>query len=69
MDFLTFMEAKSPVYKIDNYRDYAMVLVLLYGGLQVSEVCDLDKEDIDFEEFTISMRNTKNGIDRTVVDD
>ena len=25
IDFLTFMEAKSLVYKIDNYRDYAMV--------------------------------------------
>jgi integrase/recombinase XerD len=67
VDFLTFMEAKSLVYKIDNYRDYAMVLVMLYGGLRVSEVCNLDKEDIDFEEFTIAVRNTKNRIDRTVV--
>jgi site-specific recombinase XerD len=66
VDFLTFMEAKSLVYKIDNYRDYAMVLVMLYGGLRVSEVCNLDKEDIDFEEFTIAVRNTKNRIDRTV---
>ena len=67
VDFLTFMEAKSLVYKIDNYRDYAMVLVMLYGGLRVSEVCNLDREDIDSEEFTIAVRNTKNRIDRTVV--
>jgi site-specific recombinase XerD len=67
VDFLTFMEAKSLVYKIDNYRDYAMVLVMLYGGLRVSEVCNLDREDIDFEEFTISVKNTKNRIDRTVI--
>ncbi|MBU7030012.1 MAG: tyrosine-type recombinase/integrase [Theionarchaea archaeon] len=66
VDYLTFMEAKSLVYKIDNYRDYAMVLVMLYGGLRVSEVCNLDREDIDFEEFTITVRNTKNRIDRTV---
>jgi integrase/recombinase XerD len=44
-----------------------MVLVMLYSGLRVSGVCNLDKEDIDFEEFTISVRNTKNRIDRTVV--
>ncbi|MBU7028687.1 MAG: tyrosine-type recombinase/integrase [Theionarchaea archaeon] len=66
VDYLTFMEAKSLVYKIDNYRDYAMVLVMLYGGLRVSEVCNLDREEIDFEEFTITVRNTKNRIDRTV---
>jgi integrase len=64
---MTFMEAKSLVYKIDNYRDYAMVLVMLYGGLRVSEVCNPDREDIDSEEFTIAVRNTKNRIDRTVV--
>ncbi|KYK32921.1 MAG: hypothetical protein AYK18_15325 [Theionarchaea archaeon DG-70] len=67
VDFLTFMEAKSLVYKIDNYRDYAIVLVMLYGGLRVSEVCNLDRDDVDFEEFTIGVRNTKNRIDRTVV--
>ncbi|MBU7028889.1 MAG: tyrosine-type recombinase/integrase [Theionarchaea archaeon] len=67
IDYLTVMEAKSLLYKIDNLRDYAMVLVMLYGGLRVSEMCNLDREDIDFEEFTISVRNTKNRIDRTVM--
>jgi integrase/recombinase XerD len=67
IDFLTVMEAKSLLYKIDNIRDYAMVLVMLYGGLRVSEVCNLDRDDIDFEEFTITVRNTKNRVDRTVV--
>ncbi|MBU7009449.1 MAG: tyrosine-type recombinase/integrase [Theionarchaea archaeon] len=67
IDYLTVMEAKSLLYKIDNIRDYAMVLVMLYGGLRVSEVCNLDREDIDFEEFTISVRNTKNRVDRTVM--
>jgi integrase len=52
------------VYKIDNYRDYAMVLVMLYGGLRVSEMCNLDREDNGFEEFTISVRNMKSRIDR-----
>jgi len=61
------MEAKSLLYKIGNVRDYAMVLVMLYGGLRVSEVCNLDREDVDFEEFTISVKNTKNRRDRTVM--
>jgi integrase/recombinase XerD len=67
INFLTVVEAKSLLYKIDNYRDYAMVLVMLYGGLRVSEVCNLDREDINFEEFTISVSNTKNRRDRTVM--
>jgi integrase/recombinase XerD len=67
IDFLTVMEAKSLLYKIDSFRDYSMVLVMLYGGLRVSEVCNLDREDIDFEEYTITVRNTKNRIDRTVM--
>ena len=33
----------------------------------ISEVCKLDREDIDFEEFTVAARNTKNRVDRTVV--
>lgn len=52
------------MYKIDNYRDYAMVLMMLYGGLRVSEMCNLDREDNGFEEFTISVRNMKSRIDR-----
>jgi integrase/recombinase XerD len=67
VDYLTVAEAKSLLYKIDNYRDYAMVLVMLYGGLRASEVCNLDREDIDFEEFTITVRNPKNRRDRTVM--
>ncbi|MBU7028289.1 MAG: tyrosine-type recombinase/integrase [Theionarchaea archaeon] len=67
IDYLTVMEAKSLLYKIGNVRDYAMVLVMLYGGLRVSEVCNLDREDVDFEEFTISVKNTKNRRDRTVM--
>lgn len=37
------------LYGIDNYRDYAMVLVMLDAGLRVSEACKIDKEDIDFD--------------------
>jgi integrase/recombinase XerD len=66
IDYLTVTEAKTLLYKIDNYRDYAMVLVMLYGGLRVGEVCNLDREDVDFEEFTLTVRNTKNRRDRTV---
>jgi len=49
-DYLTVMEAKTLLYKIDSFRDYAMVLVMLYGGLRVSELCNLDRENVDFEE-------------------
>jgi integrase/recombinase XerD len=67
VDYLTVTEAKTLLYKIDNYRDYAMVLVMLYGGLRVSEVCNLDRDDVDSEEFTLTVRNTKNRRDRTVM--
>jgi integrase/recombinase XerD len=67
IDYLTVMEAKTLLYKIDNFRDYAMVRVMLYAGLRVSEVCNLNREDIDMEEFTITVRNTKNKVDRTVM--
>lgn len=66
LDFLTVMEARSLLFKIDSRRDSAIVLVMLYGGLRVSEVCNLDRDDIDFEEFTVTVRNTKNREDRTV---
>lgn len=66
VDFLSTIEAKSLLYKIDNFRNYAMVLVMLYGGLRVSEVCNLNREDVNFEEYTLSVKKTKNRVDRTV---
>lgn len=66
LDFLTVMEAKSLLYKIDSRRDYAMVLVMLCSGVRVSELCNLDRDDIDYEEFALTVRNTKNREDRTV---
>jgi integrase len=46
------------LYRIDNYRDYAMVLVMLYGGLRVSETYNIDKEDIDFDSVHNLTSNT-----------
>ena len=67
IDFLTVIEAKSLLHKVDNFRDHAMIMTMLYGGLRVSELCNLDREDLDSEEFTITVRNTKNRVDRTVM--
>ena len=67
IDFLTVPEAKTLLYKTDNVRDYAMIQVMLYGGLRVSEVCNLDRGDVNPEEFAITVRNTKNRVDRTVM--
>ncbi|MBU7046543.1 MAG: tyrosine-type recombinase/integrase [Theionarchaea archaeon] len=67
IDYLTVIEARTLLYKIDSIRDYAMIQVMLYGGLRVSEVCNLDREDVNSAEFTIKVRNTKNRVDRTVM--
>lgn len=46
---------------IKNYKHYAMLNVLFYGALRVSELCALNIEDIDLESLTIRVREGKGG--------
>jgi len=43
--FLTEMEATMMLHKCINYRDYAILCMLLYGGLRRSEVVNLRLHD------------------------
>ena len=49
-----------------NVRDYAILTIMLYGGLRLSEVVNLDISDIDFEQNIILIRLGKGSKDRIV---
>lgn len=40
-------------------RDRALIAVMLYGGLRVSEACALQKRDVDFEGEQVHIRHGK----------
>jgi integrase/recombinase XerD len=48
-------------------RDSAMVHVLAFGGLRVSELCNLRLEDLEFERNLVHVRSGKGDRDREVV--
>ncbi len=48
-------------------RDSAIVHVLAFGGLRVSELCHLQIEDIEFERNVLHVRSGKGDKDREVV--
>lgn len=49
----------------ETLRDRAMLEVLLSSGIRISELCALDKEDIDFNTNTLTVRHGKGGKQRT----
>ena len=51
----------------ENPRDYAIVSLLAYSGLRVSELCNLKLEDVDFSGRIIYVRSGKGDRDRIVV--
>jgi len=50
-----------------NPRDYAILVTLAYTGLRVSELCNLNIEDVDFSEKTIRVISGKGDKDRIVI--
>ncbi len=52
-----------------NKRDHAIIVLLAYSGMRVSELCSLDVEDIDFIEGIVRIRSGKGDKDRIVVVD
>ncbi|MBD6956312.1 MAG: site-specific tyrosine recombinase/integron integrase [Thermoplasmata archaeon] len=52
-----------------NIRDYAIIMVLAYSGIRVSELCSLRIEDVDFSENVIHVKSGKGDKDRMVVVD
>src|SRR5580658_649978 len=51
----------------DSPRDSAMVHVLAFAGLRVSELCHLQLEDIEFERNILHVRSGKGDKDREVI--
>lgn len=51
----------------NNPRDFAILSLLVYSGLRVSELCNLRLEDIDFAERVVYVRSGKGDKDRIVV--
>jgi integrase/recombinase XerD len=53
--------------EVNGIRDYAIITVLGFTGLRLSELCNLNIEDIDFSEKTIKVRSGKGDKDRVVI--
>jgi integrase/recombinase XerD len=51
----------------DSPRDSAIVHVLAFGGLRVSELCDLELQDIDLDHQLLHVRSGKGDKDREVI--
>jgi len=51
----------------ENPRDYAIISLLAYSGLRVSELCNLKIEDVDFNERIVYVHSGKGDKDRIVV--
>lgn len=66
-NFLTVEEAQDLVKVVPHLRDRAIVMALLYSGMRVSELCNLDFDDLHLDDQEIVVRNTKTYHDRKVV--
>ncbi len=51
----------------ENPRDYAIISLLAYSGLRVSELCNLRFEDVELAERVVYVRSGKGDKDRIVV--
>ncbi len=66
--FLTEAEAHDLLMTAEHDpRDHAILTVMAYTGLRVSEVCHLDCEDINLRERTLNVVSGKGDKDRMVV--
>jgi integrase/recombinase XerD len=65
--FLTVEEAQTLIRVIPTLRDRAIVVTLLYTGMRVNELCELNCEDLRLEEQEIIVRDTKTYHDRKVI--
>jgi len=65
-DFLTEMEMKNLIVKIDHSLVRLVVRTLAYSGLRISECLNLTLADVDFDKNVIRVINGKGGKNRTV---
>jgi integrase/recombinase XerD len=67
--YLTESEAGRLIEACENVKERAIISILLYSGLRVSELCALDRTDIDFEDKVIHVRKGKGNSDEYVAVD
>jgi integrase/recombinase XerD len=65
--YLTVEEAQSLIRVIPTLRDRAIVVTLLYTGMRVGELCNLNFEDLHLDNQEITVRDTKTYQDRKVI--
>lgn len=65
--FLKREEAQELLFACEDTRNYAILHVLLYGGLRASEVTGARRRDWDARERTLLVRDGKGGKDRVVI--
>jgi len=65
--FLTVEEAQTLVRVIPTLRDRAIVMTLLYTGMRVNELCNLNMSDLYLDSHEILVKDTKNYRDRKVI--
>ncbi|MHC1608757.1 MAG: tyrosine-type recombinase/integrase, partial [Candidatus Methanofastidiosia archaeon] len=65
--YLTEIEATRLLYACDSIRDYAMLCLMLYGGLRRSEITNLKMEDLELEKRIIHVESTKTHVMGEVV--
>ncbi|KYK31909.1 MAG: hypothetical protein AYK19_03600 [Theionarchaea archaeon DG-70-1] len=65
--FLTVKEAQNLLRVIPNLRDRAIVTTLLYTGMRVNELCNLDMSDLHLDRREITVKDTKTYHDRKVI--
>lgn len=68
-EVLTTFETEQLVREVKkdgHNRNIAIVYMLLHTGIRVSELCSLNKSDIDFERNRVFVRNNSTGECRTI---
>ena len=65
--YLTVEEAQALIKIIPNLRDRAIVTTLLYTGMRVTELCNLNSSDLHLDRHEIVVRDTKTYHDRRVI--
>lgn len=59
--FLSEQEVQSFLFAIDSVRDRALFTLLAYTGMRCAELCNLKREDVNFEGRTLIIQNGKGG--------
>lgn len=69
IEVLTTFESEQLVREVKkdgHNRNIAIVYLLLHTGIRVSELCSLNKSDIDFERNRVLVRNNSTGEERSI---